>query len=718
MAQKRLTNLAQVAALCVAWGCCAPWAGAQTTQSVEPPATILNDPSAAGAQREEAARRLLMRRDANSRTLLLKLLTDFNNPRAQLAVARALIWEPNPDAVYLTPLKQLLGAERNVAEAAALALASYPDQPEAVDALVGCATARQQREALRAAAIRALGSVPQKAAAQTLVDLLSDPQESARIHAAAAEALADMSGQGDWGSDAARWQQWWGQNRDKPEQRWKADLFIERAGRLTALQYQYRQLVEDLQALLTEQYQQAPQDSQSDLLMKYLKSPTPQMRAIGARIVRDEAQAARRVPQAARDYLRTLVGDSSPAVRLATALALHAINDAQALGELLAQLPRENSAEIRAAIAAALASIGDLSAVPALRKQLEDPSTSAATAAAQALRDLGAKLRQADPAQARQLAEQLRSLMVARPSQPGSTNLRDALVEAMVPLRDPELLATFYRVLREGDTSRMRRAALKGLGELGESKAADAISHYLDDPEPTVRLEAVVALGRTSAVDHAGELFRRTLPAEESDPQVRERAWRVLESLFPTMPADQLAGWVDRFKDDPSRRLIVLKALAGKYVKDRKEEQLAYTRQSIGDGSMELNQPAEAAPYYKLALDYWRGRGAEDMVTEKLIEQYLVALLRARMYPEALAFGQELIAYKPVYQQTVGANVRAEVERLKKAAEVDSALKLIDGALAMTPALAAQYREDLTDLRNELRKTPSTAASNGGPAGK
>ena len=65
--------------------------------------------------------------------------------------------------------------------------------------------------------------------------------------------------------------------------------------------------------------------------------------------------------------------------------------------------------------------------------------------------------------------------------------------------------------------------------------------------------------------------------------EVGERAWRVLLALLPGTPKDQLMAWADRFNAEPSRRLIILKWLADKQLKDKEEEPLAYTRQNIGE---------------------------------------------------------------------------------------------------------------------------------------
>ena len=80
------------------------------------------------------------------------------------------------------------------------------------------------------------------------------------------------------------------------------------------------------------------------------------------------------------------------------------------------------------------------------------------------------------------------------PNQAGTEGLREACVDAMVPMKDPEMLQTFIKLLDRRESVRVRRSALKGLGELGDPIAADQIVHNsLEDADASVRLEAVNA---------------------------------------------------------------------------------------------------------------------------------------------------------------------------------------------------------------------------------
>src|SRR5207249_4992965 len=75
------------------------------TASVIPPATpglvdpamVLRSPDAPQQERDEAARRLVARQTPEARAALAAALQDATNRGAQLAAARAIPLDPNPD---------------------------------------------------------------------------------------------------------------------------------------------------------------------------------------------------------------------------------------------------------------------------------------------------------------------------------------------------------------------------------------------------------------------------------------------------------------------------------------------------------------------------------------------------------------------------------------------------------------------------------------------
>ncbi len=352
-----------------------------------------------------------------------------------------------------------------------------------------------------------------------------------------------------------------------------------------------------------------------------------------------------------------------------------------------------------------------------LVKMLDDPNFHAAESSAIALRSLGPLILQKDPLLARQVAAKLRQTLETRAQGPGTAGLREKCVDALVPLRDPDSLQTFYRLLRSRDTIGVRRASLKALGELANPDSADVIVSALETAEndPPVRLEAITALGNIKTFEHAETLMRHMDPAVEPDASVRQKSWDVFEKLLPQAKEEQLALWADRFNDQPDRRLAVLKALEIKLVASANVDSLGTVRQQIGEVLLKkLNDAKGAVPYLQQALQYWRTRAGPPnaMVTETLVNSLMEALLASGKYDDARAFASDMITESRQNQETVGPKIRAEAERLRDTGDLQSALALLTEADKINPPLDPLYRDPLKLIEEDVRKKLSE--KNGG----
>jgi HEAT repeat protein len=408
-----------------------------------------------------------------------------------------------------------------------------------------------------------------------------------------------------------------------------------------------------------------------------------------------------------------MVGDSAAQVRLEVAKTLQALNDADALDPLLSQLAQEQDPPVKAAIAQAIAPIRDLRAVPELRKLLADPSFVAAQAGAETIGELAPLILQKQPAVAAEIAAELDKLLQQRANSPGSVPLVEAIVQAMASLDQPSLEKTFYHLLTSSQPQAVRRWAIHGLSELKDANSLDLVINSLDDTDASVRLEAVSALANVGTFENGDLLYHRMNPTEEPDSSVRDQAWQVLSTLLAAAPAQQLSTWADRFSDDPAKRVVVLKILADKQAQNHADDDLAYTRQNIGETLIKLNQPADASDYFRQALDYWSKKN-EERFTAGLTRQLINALLRAHEYTDAVQFGGSLIQSDRGQQMTVGPAIRTEAERLRDTGDLQSALVLIDEAKKMQPGLDPRYAHDLDDIAADVRKK-MTSQGNGGP---
>jgi HEAT repeat protein len=336
-------------------------------------------------------------------------------------------------------------------------------------------------------------------------------------------------------------------------------------------------------------------------------------------------------------------------------------------------------------------------------------------AGATALASLGAVLYEKDPAGAKRVAAELRNVLAKRTEQPGAEHLREVVVQALVPLRDPDMLTTYFKLLNLRESDPVRRASLQGLAALRDPRAADVVVAWLKkEPKPEERLEAVHAIGATGGIEQFETLYERMQPLNESDSSVRDAAWNVFQSLLPQATTEQINRWPGRFQFDPEKKVVVLKSLADKLQQDKNLSELAKTQQNIGEAIMKISNPTtadeakEAATYFKLSLDYYQQNNFEPMVIETNIAQLLQAQLQSKQYPEAAQFASNLIAQSAGNQQTVGPKFKEEAERLFSNGDLQSALKLIAETRNMKPALDNNYNKQLSDIERDIQERLAT----------
>lgn len=663
------------------------------------------------ARRDEAARRLLARPSAQSRQALVDALQNSGNPNAQTAVARALAAALNPDRAFIPVLVSALGPNRAVTDAAAQALANFPDAPNVFPALRAAAENAALPEPSRTAVVRAMGLLVDKAAADYLVGLVN--ARGGPMQAAAADALQEISGApAGIGPDRQYWQRWWNAHANQNEAQWRADLLADRVRQFNRLRQRHAQLSDDLRGLLSEQFASLPDERRkTDALLGYLNSRDPVIRSIGPAIVRD-FYSNRALPDSARERLRDMVGDSDENVRRSVVNAIFVINDREAAPALMTQLPQEPLPDLRQALARTLGRTSDLRAVPLLLNMLKRTEVDDAVAAAQALAEMGDSLRTNNADLARQAADALRQIIDARRNDPA---LRAACLSALGKLHDPDAMNIFLRLLKPAEDPLVRRAALQGLGALGDPTTAGAIASSLIDSDPAIRLEAAQALANIATFAEAEQLFRGLDPQQEPDVRVRAALWEDLNRLLHTGTVQQLNTWPDRFKGDPAKRLEALYALRDALTKERSLEQLAFVQQNIAEALMGLQPPRtdEAAENIQKALNYWRGEGrnrdGSEATLDGLVGQMLNIQFAARKYTEATAFAATQIQLNPQYQVTVGSRVKQEADQLVARGRGADAQQLIDAALKMSPALDSKYQRDLNDIRTEaIKSAPAT----------
>ncbi len=287
--------------------------------------------------------------------------------------------------------------------------------------------------------------------------------------------------------------------------------------------------------------------------MRYLNSPEADVRLIGTRIVRDGFLNTGSVPQQAPDRLKELVGDSDRRVRLEVARTLKTINYQGAQDAMLTQLSQEQDPDVKTALIGAVAQMGGMKSVPLLRRLLHDPSLRVAAAAADSIRALGPAIFKADPKLAADLAQELWKLFQQHGQEAGAGEFLVSCLSAIGPLRNTGLVIPLMKLLDNAQSERIRGAALRALGEIGDPHATDTIILWLgQEPSFNVRIDAIDALGKTgSFTDDADTLYGYFGPrSQEPSADVRQRrVARISESA-----ADGVKGVVGYLGPAPQWR--------------------------------------------------------------------------------------------------------------------------------------------------------------------
>lgn len=681
-------------------------------------------------QRYEAAQQLL---EVGNSVALAKFragLESSDNSTA-LACAKAAADAVNPDPTWAAPLQRLLGKDRALTEASALALA-HLDTDQAAAMLIRFAEAPGP---YRAAAVAGMGHIVRRPVADALVRMIQDPLTPREVIRAASEALAQMSGTGAPPEDPSAWQQWWAAHAALPDAQWQARVIQEQHPRLEVDRdrgsERLARATESIQRLVRDQYDAPrPIAEKPRVLLAFLNDADPAVRAAAAGIVPDAVAQGHPMPQAVRNRLIELIGDAAPDVRIKVAQALGKLADTNALDPLLRQLHVEKDLQVKVALVSAIGSGGDPGAIIELQKLLRDPSWSVAEAAAQALRNLAPVIKQNNPQQADQLYDDLKKVLIDRTGPPGQpvqgmlpADLRAALLEALAPLasRHSEDTRAFVAsgLLNQNESPRVRAAAMDTLAPLGEPGGSLIVQALNAEQDPTVRAAAAKALGMTGVWGFANQLM--VISHDDPNPAVRAAAWTGFVSLLSSGDARQLLNYGQELhqQQEWEREVIVLRQACDKLERDKDQAfSLADRREAIGDLYLQNynpTQPEQAIPWYHDALAYWQDPNTpqQPLRIHELVRKLTEAYLGAGQYQQALKFGNDEIGKDPRNEASVGPAIRNTAERLKNSknsADREAARQLIDGALDM-PKLDVSDQDALRYLRTQIPGPPATAPS-------
>jgi HEAT repeat protein len=669
------------------------------------------------ATRDESARRLAAGGSRADVAALRDGLVAGGLPG--LSAARAVAATVDPDPSWLGPLGNLLGPNAAATNAAATkdvatALANYAPTPSGAQALSALRTFATggAPAPTRSLAVRAMGPflARDKSLAGYLVDAIGGPSQS--IQAAAASVLSEATGETGRGTSAALWRAWWESHVNDPPAAWRAYLDTVRDRMAGPARVRQRELADTVTRLLENNYS-GPPATRMRILASYLDAPSAPIRAIGAKLALGELSGSRQVLDAALPRIRDLIADEDPDVRTNAIATVRAAVDPQAGPVLVAQLPREPDPAVLRLLIETVGTLQVLDAGPALVRLLDDPRPDVAAAAAHGLGEpethgLGRLLRSQRPAVADRACAAIHRILSARPT-PATDGLRVEATRDLAALGDPQAFNTYRNLLnaQPEESSRVRQAALAGLGTLGDTNADATVSAALNDPDPLVRLAAAKAMRTVGQLSEIAQLENEM--QQDPDADVREAAWQALSHLLENGGVDLLSNWVTRFPRDPAHRLVIQQAYGRALQAAGQLDGVAANNQAIAQTLVDdLKRPDEAIAPLQAALDYYQNNaaaGAPDRL-ENLVSQMLTAQLKARRWTAAAEFaGREIKAYQ-TYQQVAGQRFEDAAETLKADHDMAGLNGLIAAANSVQPPLEKRFIDFMQQIREELRASP------------
>ena len=711
MTRRRLAILTAALAALGAGGAAAP----TRAQVPDTPRDTLVSPQSAAADRQLAASRLAARAgDADALDALTLALSPASLPEVQSAAADAIGGARDPDPRLAGPLLALIEADAPPAVliSAGAALGRFAGDGRVVERLATLATTADTPEPRRRAAVAGLARATSQSAAEALVAVL-DGEASEALERDAGAALARMTGLPLADDDPAGWRAWWQRSRDLSAVEFEASLLRTRADAVERARVRADEAAAAVYELAARQYRTLGRAEQVDMLLQHMRSPLAELRLAGARLALDDASFAELSPRVA-GALPAAVADPDARVRATVARVLQRRPDAGAADALLDQVAREPAAEARLEQVDALASLArpaggaavDARVLAALLALSDDPSASVRRRATAATATLASA---AGGPEVRRVSARLRERYESADAatRAGRRERRDVL-SALSSLNDPDLMGFYVAVLtrppRPGAPT--RAAALRGLATIGGDRVGDVVVGFLSDEDPSVREQAVRATAATSlGFGRAETLLYLTRHDREADATVRAAAWESILTLFPKAGVQQLAAWPTLLKDQPERRLTVLRLLADKSEAAGDGDAAASWRQEAGQVLLEdLNRPAEAASAYRAALDYSLSRPSVAATVKTRTESVLRSLLRAQDFAAATRFASETIGRDAGAVEDVGRIMKLEAERFARAGQSSAARRLIESALSMSPPLDGRT---VGQLRDYLRQLPA-----------
>jgi HEAT repeat protein len=685
------------------------------SQRFEDFVALIKGPNLPVAARRTGARELLRQNWPQTPARLVDILNG-ESPQARIAVALALTDLPEFLAEsYIDPLMTMLGdADGEVRQAAALALAGYPDNG-VIPRLRGIVMDNSQAPSLRLAAVEALGMMSKRPAVAALVEALA--RDEAAVSSAALAALERATAM-SFGGDAGRAQAWWEQTKHGDFPAWQQGQIERLVRQSRELGWQLREMETRLVEAFRAEYIRTPDGERGPLLEAYLKDNATLVRLLGLELVQRQLGEGRPLPAEAagriQAQLRVLLNDTEPAVRLAAVQTVARLRDPEDAARFCARLSLERSADVRRALVNGLGYIGDAAVVDALMEIVRAAEDTCRTEAVAALGRL-AERRVLAPEQRDAVVQEL--LAAFKGTTAAETVLRERVLWAMIMVGDARFGGAYLAALAEDEAPLVRQTAVRGIAALEDSPGNDTLVRLTRDADAAVRRTAVQALvERASTDEHLAALWERLAAAQESDQSIRQTAWRGAVRVLSGRSVAEVEQWLGRLpagddlQEERTRELLgVLETSLAKVpgaLADLGHVWVRIARQRAAADELDAAIAAYCAGLRDL-------RGGQADACQPVALELLSFSLAQNRYGEPVA---ALLANgnPPLDAPAMWADLKAQLEELFTQGQAAKVVQMLQALRALPPAtwspeIIADVDELLARAEMALAPAPTSA---------
>jgi HEAT repeat protein len=520
--------------------------------------------------------------------------TLLNQPPAILvqAIAQAVADSKDSPAELVDPLLTWLAAEQpEVRTAAVAALSAYRDNGLA-SKLRGVASAAQNPQTQRLAAVTILSRLADRDSIETLIELLDVQDEAVRT--SALTALGQLTGVGPerFGTDVVQWRRWWQGNRNRKPLEWLAASNASLMSENRDLNAKVKFLSDLVSKAYREVYYARSEQQQPALLVEYLDNKqVPEVRLVGLSLINLRISDGKTVAPEVAEQLRRIIYDADSQVRQQAIRVLGDLRNREDAKLLLEALARESDPTIAQTIARALGRLGDPTVIPALLDRLDKGDAGLASACAAGLGELCRRGNtNAVPAA---VNDQVITGLKERFGSAADKVLRQEILEAMAKMADERFRSQFLTALQGTDVD-CRRTAVKAFADLNGPDDADKIlAPLLGDPEWSIRAAASAALGKIGKTRQISPLLQRCDKTEPNE-VVRRAAKDAAISIMLGLDSPALKKELDRLAGLPGQAPVLVDVLesaraqrSGRTTDDRVQAvllaSLAGAKESLGE---------------------------------------------------------------------------------------------------------------------------------------